>query len=72
MNKRCSRSEFLFFVAYILWLVFAVMKLTYLKELIPYKTINDYVEKAVILLLLAKFIDDDKYGMKGILGIFVV
>lgn len=72
MNKRCSRSEFLFWAAYILWLVFAVIKLTYLKELMPYKTINNYVEKAVIVLLLLKLLDDDKYGFKGILGMVIV
>ena len=72
MSKSIKRSELLFFVAYILWLVFAVIKLTYLKELIPFKTINNYVEKAVILLLLLKLWNDDKYGVKGIIGIAVV
>lgn len=72
MSKRFSRSEFLFFTAYVLWLLFAVLKLTYLKELIPYKTVNGYVEKAVFILLLLKLLDDDKYGLKGILGIAVV
>lgn len=72
MEKKLSRSEFVFFVAYALWLLIAVIKLTYLKSLLPFATIKDYVEKITVLLLLIKFIDDDKYGLKGIFGIFIV
>lgn len=72
MDKRYSRSEFLFFTAYILWLVFAVINLTYLKGLMPYKVLNGYVEKVVLGILLVKFLDDDRYGWRGIIGILVV
>ena len=72
MSKGIKRSELLFYVAYILWLVFAVIRLTYLKELIPFKEINGYVEQAVLVLLLLKLWDDDQYGFKGIVGMVVV
>ena len=72
MNKRFTRSEILFLTAYILWLLFAVIRLTYLKDLFAFSVMNRYVEKIVMGLLLLKLIEDDRYGIKGILGICVV
>ena len=72
MSTKLKRSELLFYVAYILWLVFAVMKLTYLKDLVPYKTINEFVENVVMVLLLLKLLDDDRHGLKGMVGIAIV
>jgi len=69
MSKRFSRSEFLFLTAYVLWLLFAAIKLTYLKRLFAFSDINGYVEKAVLVLLLLKLIEDDKYGIRGFIGI---
>lgn len=72
MNKRLTRSELLFFLAYVLWLVMAVLKLTYLKELISYKTLYSYVEKAVLGLLLLKLVDEDRFDFREVIGIAVL
>lgn len=72
MNKRFTRSEFLFLMAYVLWLLFAAIRLTYLKNLFAFSTVNGYVEKIVMVLLVLKLIEDDRYGLRGTIGMIIV
>ncbi|MBO6015647.1 MAG: hypothetical protein J6P60_03560, partial [Lachnospiraceae bacterium] len=69
MNKRFTRSEFLFFAAYVLWLSFAAIKLTYFKEMFAFSNINEQVGNVARLLLLLKFVVDDTYDRRGIAGV---
>lgn len=71
-KQKFTRSEFLFLVAYVLWLSCAVIKLTYLKNLFAYAKVGSFVEKIVLVILLWKLIEDDKYGIREIAGIVVV
>lgn len=72
MDKRYTRSEFLFLTAYVLWLLLAAIRLTYLKNLFAFSTVNGYVEKIVMALLVLKLIEDDRYGLRGIIGMVIV
>ncbi|MBO6015484.1 MAG: hypothetical protein J6P60_02720 [Lachnospiraceae bacterium] len=71
MNKRFTRSEFLFFAAYVLWLTFAAIKLTYFKEMFAFSDINEKIGNVALVILLLKFVVDDRYDWRGITGVLV-
>lgn len=73
MTKRLTRGEICFFTAYAVWLLFAVINLTYLKELIPsFKQINGFIADVVLLILLIKFLEDETYEKKALLGLVLL
>lgn len=72
MEKRFTKGEICFFTAYVLWLLFAVIKLTYLQDLIPIKKINGFVEDAVPIILIVKFLEDEKYEKKAFAGLIIL
>ncbi len=73
MTKRLTRGEICFFTAYAVWLLSAVINLTYLKELIPsFKQINGFIADVVLLILLIKFLEDEKYEKKALLGLVLL
>lgn len=72
MRRSVTRGEFLFFCAYILWLLVSVVKLTYLKSLMPYKEISNIAENIVLLLLALKLMGDEKFTVRDWIGIVVL
>ena len=72
MKQRLSRSEILFLAAYGLWLIFAVLSLTYFKDFIPLSDIRKAVEKIVVLLLACKLLEDNELDTGTLLGLAVM
>ena len=72
MTKRITKGEICFFLAYIVWLLFAVIKLTYLQDLFPFKRINSFIADVVPILLLIKFLEDEQYEKKAFFGVVIL
>lgn len=72
MTNQFTKSELYFYFAYVIWLLLAVIKLTYLKNLIPYNSLYDLVINLVYVLLILKFFSDQKQGKRDFFGLFIV
>lgn len=74
MKIKYTRSELLFLTAYVIWTTIALLKYTYIKELLPIP-INEvivYVKYIVYVLLAAKFWNDQRYRFHNFIGLAIV
>ena len=69
MDKRDIRSEWLFFIAYGVWLIVGLLKITYFKEILPMKEMVDYAQKTVFLLFLIQLMAEMPTGKREMQGI---
>ncbi len=72
MNERFTRSESLFLAAYSLWLVFAAIRLTYLKDLFAFSDLQKIAVDLAVVLLLIKLYTDDLLKEASLAGIAVI
>lgn len=73
MEKKSSRSERLFFIAYSVWLIVGLLRITYFKEIIPMNEMIDYAQKTVFLLFLVQFVIEMPTGKRELRGmIFLI
>lgn len=71
MKNQKKIGEILFFIAYILWLSYSVVKLTYFKDLLPVSFIYEIVKIATVILLGLKLWYEKEYSKKEIIGFFI-
>lgn len=69
VKKKIPETEILFFIAYSVWLIVGLLRITYFKEYIPMKEMVDYAQKTVFLLFLAQFILEMPIGKRELRGI---
>lgn len=69
MDKRDIRSEWLFFIAYGVWLIVGLLRITYFKEILPMKEMVDYAQKTVFLLFLIQLMAEMPTGKREMQGI---
>lgn len=71
MKGSKNLSEIIYLVAFVLWMLIALLKLTYFKDLIPMDGISRAVQYSVLLLLLVKLIRDFEFSIGGAIEVFV-
>ncbi len=69
MKKSKNLSEILYLTAFVLWMLIALLKLTYFKDLIPMDGISRAVQYSVLLLLLVKLIRDFEFTIGSALEV---
>ena len=71
MKRSKNLSEIIYLTAFVLWMLIALLKLTYFKDLIPMDGISRAVQYSVLLLLLVKLIRDFEFSVGSAIEVFV-
>ncbi|MBQ8198023.1 MAG: hypothetical protein IJZ76_01155 [Lachnospiraceae bacterium] len=71
MKRSKNLSEIIYLTAFVLWMLIALLKLTYFKDLIPMDGISRAVQYSVLLLLLVKLIRDFEFSIGSAIEVFV-
>ena len=71
MKRSKNLSEIIYLIAFVLWMLIALLKLTYFKDLIPMDGISRAVQYSVLLLLLVKLIRDFEFSVGSAIEVFV-
>ena len=76
MKTKYTRSNLLFLIAYAVWITVALLRYTYIKELLPdslsMSDVLAYTKWLVYILLAMKFFDGRVYRFRNFLGLAVV
>lgn len=72
IEKKQKIGEGLYLTAFVLWMLIALTKYTYYKDMLQVAAWDDYIFYAVTVLLFCKLVLDFSYSLKNVLGLFVL
>lgn len=72
MDKNKNHSEQLFLMAYCLWMIYAVLKITMWSEIELVNTVCGYLQKTAYLLLVVRFVQKKRYTKKDVAAVFLI
>lgn len=71
-NKKYQRSTLLFFFAYTIWVVYALLRYTYIGKILSLSHYKTEIKLVVCIILALKFLDDESYRIQSFIGLSIV